>query len=39
MVFHQYPGMFHNWTMQPIPEGRRARRKLYELLDQMEAGT
>ena len=37
--FHEYPGMFHNWTMQPIPEGRRARRQLYEFLDRMEAGT
>lgn len=35
--FHEYPGMFHNWTMQPIPEGRRARRQLYDFLDQMES--
>ena len=34
--FHEYPGMFHNWTMQPIPEGRRARQQLFEFLDQME---
>ncbi|ODQ83324.1 hypothetical protein BFG51_10680 [Dietzia alimentaria] len=30
--FHEYPGMFHNWTMQPIPEGDRARRQLYAFL-------
>ena len=34
--FHEYPGMFHNWTMQPIPEGRRARRQLYYFLKRME---
>lgn len=37
--FHEYPGMFHNWTMQPIPEGRRARRQLYEFLQEMENAT
>lgn len=35
--FHEYPGMFHNWTMQPIPEGRRARQQLYEFLNRMES--
>ena len=34
--FHEYPGMFHNWTMQPIPEGRRARRQLYEFVGKKE---
>ncbi|WP_159149240.1 alpha/beta hydrolase fold domain-containing protein [Dietzia lutea] len=37
--FHEYPGMFHNWTMQPIPEGRRARRQLHEFVRQMEDTT
>lgn len=28
VVFHQHRDMFHNWTMQPIPEGRRARTQI-----------
>ncbi|GFG69033.1 alpha/beta hydrolase [Mycolicibacter senuensis] len=26
--FHEYDAMFHNWLMQPIPEGSRARAQL-----------
>lgn len=29
---HEYPGMFHNWIMQPIPEARTARRHLLAFL-------
>lgn len=30
--FHEYDGMFHNWIMQPIPEGARARGQLARFL-------
>ncbi|UQE76603.1 alpha/beta hydrolase [Gordonia sp. PP30] len=29
---HEYPGMFHNWIMQPIPEGRRAVGQLLDFI-------
>lgn len=25
---HEYPGMFHNWIMQPLPEAVQAREQL-----------
>lgn len=33
--FHQYDGMFHNWLMQPIPEGARARTQLARFVQQV----
>lgn len=32
--FHEYDAMFHNWLMQPIPEGARAREQLALFLEQ-----
>lgn len=29
---HEYPGMYHNWIMQPVPEARVARRHLLDFL-------
>lgn len=29
---HEYPGMFHNWIMQPLPEARVARGHLLDFL-------
>lgn len=29
---HEYPGMFHNWIMQPLPEAAVARRHLVDFL-------
>lgn len=32
VTLHEYPGMFHNWIMQPLPEARRARDDLVQFL-------
>ncbi len=32
VTLHDYAGMFHNWTMQKIPEGARARAALAQFL-------
>ncbi|HZZ50738.1 MAG TPA: alpha/beta hydrolase, partial [Pseudonocardia sp.] len=32
ITLHEYPGMFHNWIMQPLPEARRARADLLRFL-------
>jgi acetyl esterase/lipase len=34
--FHEYDGMFHDWIMQPAPEGARARRQLAQFLQKTE---
>lgn len=33
---HEYEGMFHNWIMQPIPEGRRAFEELLDFISTTE---
>ncbi|MEU3270910.1 alpha/beta hydrolase [Saccharomonospora sp. NPDC006951] len=30
--YHEYPGMFHNWIMQPVPEASEAMRELVSFL-------
>ncbi|RZQ65952.1 alpha/beta hydrolase [Amycolatopsis suaedae] len=30
--YHEYPGMFHNWLMHPIPEGREAMNHVERIL-------
>lgn len=32
ILLHEYPGMFHNWIMQPLPEAYRARDDLLRFL-------
>jgi acetyl esterase/lipase len=34
--YHEYPGMIHNWPMRRLPEGRRAREQITELLTALE---
>ncbi|WP_341267103.1 alpha/beta hydrolase [Gordonia malaquae] len=36
---HEYPGMFHNWIMQPIPEGRHAVEQLLDFITRTERRT
>ncbi|MCF8589224.1 alpha/beta hydrolase [Gordonia liuliyuniae] len=33
---NEYPGMFHNWIMQPIPEGQSARAELLDFIGSLE---
>lgn len=33
--FHEYDGMFHNWLMQPIPEGARARAQVGRFFEEV----
>lgn len=35
---HEYDGMFHNWVMQKIPEGARARTEVARFLDRARDG-
>lgn len=32
IAMHEYPGMFHNWIMERLPEGRRARSEMVRFL-------
>jgi acetyl esterase/lipase len=34
--YWEYPGMIHNWPMRRLPEGRRAREQITELLTELE---
>lgn len=36
LVYREYPGMFHNWMLSPIPEGRKAVKEIVAFMDQIQ---